>query len=75
MSQLTEAVLSIALAIIGLATLSVILSPKANTVGVTKAATQGFATDIGAAISPVTGGGGFSLGSPSFGDYAHSFGG
>ena len=73
-NQLVTALVSVVLAIIGLAALATVLSPKAQTSQVVQAGSQGLATDIGAAISPVTGGsvgvfsglgaigGGFSLG-------------
>lgn len=54
--NLVTAVVSIVLAIIGLASLATILSSKANTSQVIQAASGGLATDIGAAVSPVTGG-------------------
>jgi hypothetical protein len=68
--QLVTALVTIVVAIIGLASLSVILSPHATTQGVIKAGAGGLAQDIGAAVSPVTGGGlgvGFSLGTPGNG--------
>ncbi len=57
-------------AIIGLAILSVILSHNSNTMGVIQAASGGLAADLGAAMSPVTGGGmgGSMLGSPMMGN-------
>jgi hypothetical protein len=54
--QLITALVSIVLAIIGLAALATVLSPKAQTGSVVQAASGGLATDIGAAVSPVTGG-------------------
>jgi len=53
--SLTTALVSIVLAIIGLASLAVILSPKASTGQVIQAGTGGLATDIMAATGPVTG--------------------
>jgi len=55
-SEIIGGIVAIALAIIGLATLAVILSRNANTAGVIGASSRGLAQDIGAAISPVTGG-------------------
>ena len=55
--NLVTALVSIAVAIVGLATLAVILSPKASTSAVIGAGSQGLATDITAAVSPVAGGG------------------
>lgn len=69
MDRLTESVVTIAVAIIGLATLAVIVSRNANTVGVIKAAGGAFNSSLGTAISPVTGGGGYGSGGyslPSF---------
>lgn len=59
--QFITAIVSVVLAIIGLAALATILSSKAQTSQVIQAGSQGLATDIGAAVSPVTGGsiGGF----------------
>lgn len=68
MDRLTESVVTIAVAIIGLATLAVLVSRNANTSGVIKAAGNAFNSSLGTAISPVTGGGfsgGFNM--PSFG--------
>ena len=56
MNQLVASMASIATAIVGLAILSVIVSRQADTSNVIKAATSGFAADITAAVSPVTGG-------------------
>ena len=56
MDRLTESVVTIAVAIIGLATLAVLVSRNANTVGVIKAAGGAFNSSLGTAISPVTGG-------------------
>ena len=67
--EVLAALASIALAIVGLASLSVLLSPNAQTAQVTQAATQGFGADLTAAVAPVTGGssglGSLSLGSSS----------
>lgn len=60
MDQLVNSATTIVLAIIGIAILAVIVSRNANTAGVIGAASGGLAQDIGAAVSPVTGGGGFS---------------
>lgn len=56
--QLISSVTSIATAIIGVAIIAVLVSRNANTGGVIGAAGQAFAQDLGAAVSPVTGGGG-----------------
>ena len=55
--NMSTAIVTVLLAIIGVATLAVILSPKANTVNVIKAGAGGFSTDLGTALSPITGGG------------------
>lgn len=66
MDRITESVVTIAVAIIGLATLSVIVSRNANTVGVIKAGSGAFNSGLATAMSPVTGygsgmGGGFNF--------------
>lgn len=64
--NLVTALVSIVGAIIGLAALSVVLSPNAHTSQVIKAAAGALSQTIGAAVSPVTGGtssmGGLSMG-------------
>lgn len=50
-----RALLSVALSIIGLATLSVLFSPKATTSQVIGSSGQAFATVLAAAERPVTG--------------------
>jgi hypothetical protein len=55
--NLITALVSIVVAIIGLAALSVVLSPKAATSQVIGAGAGGLATDITAAVSPISGGG------------------
>jgi hypothetical protein len=47
---------TVAMAIIGLAIVSVIISPNAQTGSVIQAASAGFAQDLQAATSPVSGG-------------------
>jgi hypothetical protein len=54
-SELVTALVSVVLAIIGLAALATLLSPQAKTSDVIKAGSGGLATDIGAAVAPVTG--------------------
>jgi hypothetical protein len=65
MNEMWSSVVTIATAIVGIAILAVIVSKNANTSGVLQAATQGFATDIQAAVSPVTGGSTGNLGNTS----------
>ena len=68
--QLFTSVASIALAIVGLALVAVILSKNANTSGVISSAGGALAQDIGAAVSPITGGGGIGVGNmTSFGGF------
>lgn len=55
MSSIVEAVSTIALAVIGLAIISVLVSRKANTAGVIQASASGLSNAIGVAQSPVTG--------------------
>jgi hypothetical protein len=66
MDRLTESVVTIAVAIIGLATLAVLVSRNANTSGVISAAGNAFSKSLGVAISPVSGGGS-SFGNPNGG--------
>lgn len=56
MTDYTNAIVAVIVAIIGLATLAVILSKQANTASVIQASSQGLGTLINAAVSPVTGG-------------------
>lgn len=58
--QLTTAVVSILTAVVGVATLSVILSKQANTVGVLQAGSSGFSQILGTALTPIVGGSGFA---------------
>lgn len=55
MNALTEAAVSIALAIVGVAILAVLVSNKANTVGVIQAFSSAFGNALGVATAPVTG--------------------
>jgi hypothetical protein len=70
-SHLFEGIVTVLMAIIGVAIIAVLVSQQANTSGVISSAASGFAEDLSAATAPVTGaggGGGFSgftgLGSP-----------
>jgi hypothetical protein len=51
-----EKVVTIAVAIVGVATLAVLVSRNANTAGVIRAAGSSFADALNAATRPVTGG-------------------
>lgn len=55
MSNLTEAVVTILTAIVGVAILSVIVSKKSNTAEVIGAAGRAFGNSLGIATAPVTG--------------------
>ncbi len=50
---------AVATAIVGLAIIAVLVSRQANTSGVIQSAGSAFATDLAAAVSPITGGSGF----------------
>lgn len=54
----TESLTAIVLAIIGVATLAVIVSKNANTTGVIGAAASAFTSSLGVALSPITSSGG-----------------
>ena len=54
--NLIASVTTIAVAIVGIAILAVLVSNRAQTANVIMAGTSGFANDIAAAVSPVTGG-------------------
>lgn len=54
--NLIASVTTVAVAIVGIAILAVLVSNRANTAQVIGSAGQAFAQDIGAAVSPVTGG-------------------
>jgi len=55
MNDLTNSVVSIALAIVGVAFLAVLVSKNANTSGVIKSAGSAFSGALAAAEAPVTG--------------------
>lgn len=55
MNTFVEGGVTIAMAIIGLAMLSVLVSRRSNTVGVIQAGASGFGNNLGVAMSPVTG--------------------
>ena len=60
MGKIGDQISIIAIAIIGVATLAVVLSKNSNTTSVIGAAASGFSTALSTAISPITGAGGFS---------------
>lgn len=55
MNDLWSGVITIAVAIIGVATLAVIVSKQSNTANVISAASQGFSGALATAVSPITG--------------------
>lgn len=57
MNDAIGGIVTVATAIVGIAILAVLVSKNANTAGVIQAGTQGFAADIAAAVSPITGSG------------------
>ncbi len=63
-NQLINSIVTVAVAIIGVAIVAVLVSNNAQTSAVIGAASQGFSGALGTALSPVTGstGGGFNLG-------------
>lgn len=70
MDQLTSALVTIAVAIVGVATLAVLVSKNANTAGVISSAGSAFSGALNAATGPVSGnqiGGGFSGTLPTYG--------
>lgn len=60
MRGFNESLVTIAVGIIGLATIAVLVSRNANTSNVIKAATGGFSNALSVAVSPVAGGTGIS---------------
>lgn len=55
MDNITEAAVSIAVAIVGVAILAVLVSNNSNTSGVITALGNAFGNSLGVAVSPVTG--------------------
>lgn len=75
MSALVEAVVTIALAIIGLAIIATLASKNAQTPAVVQSFASGFANSVGVAQSPVTGAKvGLNLGYPSPNSMNYGFG-
>ena len=54
-NPILEAVVTVLIAIVGVAVLALIISPKANTVGVIRATASGFGNSLAVATAPVTG--------------------
>ena len=70
MDKMWSELVIIGMGFISLAALAVIVSRNANTSGVIASAGGAFAQDIGAAVSPVTGGGfGGGFGGMSYGGF------
>ena len=61
MDKIGENIATIAVAIIGVATLAVLVSRNANTSGVIREAGRAFSGALSVAVSPVSGGGAASL--------------
>lgn len=57
MDHFWTSIVTVATGIIGIAIIAVLVSKNANTSGVISSAAGGFAQDLEAAVSPVTGGG------------------
>lgn len=55
MNQITETVVTIATAIVGVSLLALLVSKKSNTAGVIQAAGSAFSNALGVATSPVSG--------------------
>jgi hypothetical protein len=58
--QLVTSVVTVVMAIIGVAIIAVLVSKNANTANVIKAGSAGFSNDLAAALSPVSGGNPFN---------------
>lgn len=57
LNEAWSGVITVLLAIVGIAIVAVLVSQQSQTANVVGAAAKGFAADIEAAVSPVTGGG------------------
>jgi hypothetical protein len=64
MNDIWSGIITIAVAIIGVATLSVLVSKQSNTANVLQAAGESFSGALSTAVSPVTGASGVSI--PSY---------
>lgn len=60
-NQLVTSVVTVLMAIIGVAIIAVLVSKQANTTGVISAGAAGFSQSLATALSPVVGGGGLGL--------------
>lgn len=61
MNDFVGPIVTVLTAIVGVAILAVLVSRNSNTAGVIKAGSGGFSSMLGTALSPVTGGTGFSM--------------
>jgi PRD1 phage membrane DNA delivery len=76
MNGIVEAIVTVALAVVGLAIVSVLVSGKANTAGVIQAGASGLANNLGVAESPVTGANiSYTTGYPAANGFGNMFGG
>lgn len=76
MHEITQAAVTLGLAVVGLAIVATIVSRNANTSGVLHSAGSAFANNLGVAESPVTGVGyQLDLGYPAPTDLSYAFGG
>ena len=67
LNEAWQGIITVLLAVVGIAIVAVLVSQKSQTASVLGAAAQGFAADIEAAVSPVTGSnvlGGMTLSTP-----------
>lgn len=65
MNELTTSIVTVLLALVGVAIIATLVSKNANTVGVIGAGSSAFNSGLGAALSPVTGSGSFTGGGGS----------
>lgn len=70
MGDFGAGIITVLVAIVGVASLAVIFSKNANTAAVSSSFFGGIAQDIGAAVSPITGSG---VGLGSYGSYTPNF--
>lgn len=70
MNSITEALVTVATLVVGVAMLALIVSRRSNTAGVIQSAASGFGNVLNVAVSPVTGGNiGGNLAYPSMGGF------
>lgn len=71
--QLITSVVTVLLAIVGVAIIAVLVSKNANTTGVISAGASGFSSALGTALSPITGSGSFTGGSGALSNLGSNF--